>query len=307
MLRSITFALIILFSGPFSTAQITGTVDLEALGITFTIPEGWVAQEMEGGYLLGSYTEPGIILLTTHSGNTIEELKSQADQGLVTQDGLSLRRSGEFEPVGENGIATVFSGTAQGKPAKGYVVGLLNPHGMGVTVMALTEESSYSESFKKTSLQIARSFSFSKVETGPVVQQWKELLEGARLTYMDSYYSSDYSGGSASYSDETVISLCGQGFFNFGSKSENYIDAGGYGGERGYGGGGAAMNSSSQGAGSWEILPDGQGGAALLLKFHNGDVKEYRLEMKDGKTFLNGYRYYRTYASEGADFAPICN
>jgi hypothetical protein len=47
--------------------------------------------------------------------------------------------------------------------------------------------------------------------------------------------------------------------------------------------------------------------ALLRLRFHHGRVAEYRLGWQEGKTYLNGERWYRTtLASDGPEYAPAC-
>jgi hypothetical protein len=293
--------LILIFAITRTSAQTTGEVNLKTLGIQFTIPEGWVGQEMQGGYIVGSNTEPGFAFLTTHNYKTVEHIKQQAMQGIVEQNGTMLNVSGQLEPVGNQGIGAEFSGTLEGQQVKAYIVGLVNPLGDGVTIMATTSPEQYSATHKQLALQLANSMRFSKPETPPIVEEWKQALQNSRLTYMDSYYSSGSSYGGYStgggYSDKEEIHLCGQGYFKYKSKSSMSIDTGG-----------AFGNSSGggQGNGTWEVVGNAQGGATLRLNFQNGEVYEYTLDYQDQKTLLNGKRYFRTYGNGGTNDGPEC-
>ena len=44
----------------------TGTVTYKELGLQFTIPNGWVGQESEGGFIMGHETTPGMIMILLH-------------------------------------------------------------------------------------------------------------------------------------------------------------------------------------------------------------------------------------------------
>lgn len=293
--------LILIFAITKTSAQTTGEVNLKTLGIQFTIPDGWIGQEVNGGYIIASNTEPGFAFLTTHHYKTVEQIKQQAIQGIVEQNGTMLNISGQVEPVGNQGIQAEFEGTLEGQQVKAYIVGLVNPLGDGVTIMATTTPQQYSDIHKQLALQLTSSMRFSKPETPPVVEEWKQALQNSRLTYMDSYSSSSGSYGGYStgggYSDKEEIHLCAQGYFKYKSNSSVSIDTGG------------AFGSSSgggQGNGTWEVVGNAQGGATLRLNFQNGEVYEYTLDYQDQKTLLNGNRYFRTYGNAGTNDGPEC-
>lgn len=284
--------------------QTKGKVEYDHLGISFVIPEGWVGQEMEAGYLIGSDSEAGFAFLTTHQYNTVQQLRQQAQQGIFDQAGTQLMLAGNIEDFGSSGIGAEFSGTLEGQAARAYILGLINEHGDGVTIMSAASPDLYSQKHKNLALNLAESIKFSKPVTPPVVKEWEQTLQNAKLTYMNSYYSSGggvdiggtvYSSGGG-YSDQVEIHLCAQGFFKYKSSSSTTIDNGGFGSSFG----------SGKGNGTWEVVANAQRGATLRLNFYNGEIYEYVLAYEDKKTLLNGKRYYRTYASSGPDYAPDC-
>ncbi len=276
----ITLLLLAIMIGSASAQQLTGLIDLKDLGVQFTIPNGWFGQEAEAALVLGSNTEVGLILMMQHEYSTIAEIKAEADAGLV-EDGIMLQRSGNYETIGTNGIGAEFSGRIQGAQAKAYIASLVNPHGAGITIMSMTESDKFSARYRELAHLIAKSVKFSKPVVPPVVNEWKEALQDTRLSYLSSY-SSGSSGGSSS---SVYIHLCRAGYFKYSSSSSLSIDTGG---AFGYSGG------SGQGNGRWDVLSDGQGGAMLVLYFEDGSTNEYRLSFQDGKTFLNGNRYFKT-------------
>lgn len=282
-------------------AQTTGLVEYKALGISFTIPEGWIGQEMQGGYLIGSNTEPGFVLLSTHQYKTTDQLRQMAQQGIFDQNGTALSLSGNLEVINQNSVGGEFQGTIEGQQVKSYIISVVNLYGDGVTIMTAVSPELYTAVHRNLAVQLANSIRFFKPESPPVVDQWKQQLNNAKLTYMDSYYSSGSSYGGYStgggYNSKEEIHLCGQGYFKYVSSSSMSIDTGGAFGNSAGGG---------QGNGSWEVVGNAQGGATLRLNFHNGEVYEYTLDYQDNKTLLNGKRYFRTYANEGAEYAPDC-
>ncbi len=271
----------LLFS--FATAcvgQVSGTVKLDHLGMAFTIPSGWVGQQTESGYVLGSHAEPGAILLTSHESREIQQLRAEAMKG-ISDEGIFLQLTGEIEPFGSNGIAARYAGSLQGQSVKAYGIGLINPHGLGVSILAVTTPDMFTERHVELAREVARGFRFTSPVATPIVNEWKRALTNARLTYMETY-----SSGSGGYSNKVVIDLCGTGIF---TDSRNYnmsIDTGGAFG---------SDHNSSGGSGSWDVVPDINGNPVLQLNYQDGSVKEYALSYVDEKTLLNGTQYFRTY------------
>ncbi len=287
-----------------SIGQSTGPVEYKYLGIRFTIPDGWVGQENQIGYIVGSHTEPGFALLTTNPSRTMDQLHQQAQQGIHDQNGTMLTLVSQLENLGQNGIGGEFQGTLEGQPVKAFIAGILNPHGDGVTIMAAASTREYSPIHKSLALSLTESIVFFEAETSPIVNEWKQALRNAKLTFMDSHYSGGggvnvdgtvYSTGGG-YNSKVEIHLCDQGYFKYKSSSSVTVDQGAFG----------STSDSGQGAGTWSVIGNAQGGAVLRLSFHNGDMKEYTLDYQNNQTLLNGKRYYRTYASEGAEFGPEC-
>lgn len=282
-------------------AQLSGPMEYKSLGIRFTIPTGWVGQETEEGMVMGSNTEAGLILLLQHTYNSLEQIKQEADQGII-EEGIQLRRSGEYRAEGSKGIGAEFSGIIQGENAKAYVIAVLNPSGGGVSVMAMTTAAVYSEQLVSRAQSLASSVAFFEPVISAEIKEWKAFLSDVRLTYMDSYSSSgisDYEGYSSygGYSTETVISLCKAGYFSLSSQSSTSVDTGGA---------FANSNGSNQGAGTWKVIGDAQGKPLLQLNGHDGTTYEYKLSYEDGKTYLNGSRYFRTLPGDPNGYAPDC-
>lgn len=270
-------------------AQQIGEVDYPYLGIKFTIPAGWKGAETEGAYIIGSDTQPGFILMVPHEIKDVALLKTEARNGL-SEEGIYLSMTSDFESVGPGGIGAEFNGTIQGVAAKAYVVGVINPLGYGVTIIAATDVPNYSPAYKKLAKQVAMSLKFTHPKEPPFASQWKEALNGATLTYMNSSYSSgpsfdgysSYSG----YSSHIEITLCPSGAFSYSSSSSSSIDTGG---------GSMSSGGKDGGQGKWSLTGDAGGNNVLKLEFSNGRVDTYTLSYNNDKTYLNGKRYFRTF------------
>jgi hypothetical protein len=281
-------------------AQDSGQKDFPNLGISFTIPSGWVGQENQSGYLMGSYTDPGIILVMPHQTKDLNQLKGEATQGVHDDQGTSLMPDGPVQDFSNNGIEAFYQGTVGYQPAKAYAVGLINQYGTGVTIIAMTTTDQFSELHKNLAREVAGSVHFSKPVITESKSGWGDMLKNARLTYMHSYSSNTGSYGGyttgGGFSDKEVIDLCAQGYFNHSSSSSLSIDTGGAFGH---------SSDSGQGSGTWKVIVNTQGQDVLQLNFYNGEVYEYVLSLEDNKTFLNGRRFFRTYGTT-ADDGPSC-
>ena len=265
--------------------QATGDVTYPYLGIKFTIPEDWMGQELEEGYLMGSNTEAGFIFMMLHEAQTIEEMKTVAQQGIQEEGGTLLTLTSSLQEHGSGAIGGTFEGTVEYNPAKGYVIGVLNPFGSGVTIMAVTSPDAFSERYQQLAEEVALSLKFAAPKESSEVKEWKEALKGAKLTYLSSYDGSGYGsyGGSNSRSE---ILLCSDQSFSYYSSSFVSVDTGGAFGSAG---------SQDNGYGRWQVTGGVEGDAVLQLSFDDGREHSYDITYKDSKTLLNGSRYFRTY------------
>lgn len=267
--------------------QQTGAIDYKELGLAFTIPQGWVGQESGEGFVMGSNTEPGLLLMLPHETNSIETLRQEAAAG-IEDESIVLKPEGALKAIGSKGIGGLFVGTVQGEKAKAYLIGLINPHGQGLTIMAVTEAGKYTARYEQLALAVANSVRFSKPESAPAVQEWKKELMNKRLSYI--YSSSSHTFGYSGMSETEEMWLCAQGYFQYKSNSSNSFDTGG---AFGYSGG------NEKGAGTWDVVPNNSGGAMIQLTFQNGTVKNFNIQgVKGQKLYLGGYGYFWANAGE---------
>lgn len=267
-------------------------------GFNFIPASGWIAQKTDAGYVLGSNSEKGIILIIPHQYHNLDAMKSAAAEGLADENGTQLQMKGSTKQFGANGIEVSFEGLVQWQQAKAHAIGLLSPFGGGVTIIVAAESASFGPIYENHARSIANSVKFFKPETPSAVNEWKQKLNNSRLTYLWSYYSGGGMDGSyVGGSQKTVIDLCANGNFRYFDDSQMGVDGGG---ASGYSGG------SSNSDGTWEISNQGQN-ALLRLKFHDGRVFEYMLSMQEGKTYLNDKRFFKTYSDDqNADNRPQC-
>ena len=261
-----------------------GDVKNNDWGMSFTKPAGWDGRLTEAGYVLGSNTEKGLLLILPNEAKDMATMRAEAQKGLMEEGGTYLTLAGNLKAVGQNGLAGKYQGTLQGEQANAYVVGLISPHEYGAVVMVAVEPASYGPKYEQLAEELARSIRFFKPVVPPLAQQWKRDLNNCKLSYYDSY--SSYSGGG--YTTKKTFDLCAAGFFRYNLEDETIWNAG-----DGSLTGGYAANYGN-GNGTWSVV--GRGGqAVLVLKFYDGKVWEYEMSTNaDGHTLMNGTRYLRT-------------
>lgn len=282
-----------------SFSQATGKVDYKQLGLSFEIPSGWVGQETQVGYMMGSNTIPGVILLLPHDvPYSLTQIKQQAYQGLNEGNGTVLNLSGELADLGEESVGGLFTGTLEWQPAKAYIIGMRNPHGLGMTIVAVTTAENFNNQYQQYAQTVMNSIQFRKPESKEDIGEWKAWMKNVKLTYMESYSSispgvDGMTGGGYSLSKE--IDLCGQGYFIYYGSSNVSV---GSDNSSGY------NHSNTNGNGTWDIIVGHTGAPTLVLNFNNGNTSSYTLNYKDSKLYLDGTRYFRTMKGE---YAPSCN
>ncbi len=279
-------------------AQATGKVDYPELGVSFHVPEGWIGYKVTPGFAITSSKTKGIILIVTHDMHSIPDMEEEAKNGIEIGPTTLLNPINGVEKIADNAIAGMYNGIIDSKPAKALIVGMINPHGYGITILCATGADLFTEDLKKTGLMVTKSVTFynPKAQTNAIITQEEstelsELFKNCRLTYMESYGTS---GGG--YSNRTTMDLCRKGYFKHSSVSSMSMDTGG---SSGYGG------NNNQGSGTWRVLKK-QSQSVLQLSFYNGEVYEYIITIdEEDKTYLNGERYFRTYKGAGK-YAPNC-
>ena len=123
--------------------------------------------------------------------------------------------------------------------------------------------------------------------SSPLVREWTAHLAGKKITYIDSYSSSD-AGGYGGYSNRWEAYLCSDGTFQFRSSSSVNADVGGV-----FGGSSGADSF----AGQWRIVEhNGQ----PVLQYQRTELigtdqgQWVALAHRNGETYFDGSRVYVT-------------
>jgi hypothetical protein len=252
-----------------------------AWGVRFTPPAGYQAQREQIWYLLKSSNREGGLVVMPHTSATLPDLKKIATEGFLIGEDTKLTPRGPVQQVNANTIAVDYAGTLEGQSAQARMVAVLSPHGGGAFVMATARTQQFTPEHAALAEAVARTFRFEKIDTTSVTGFWRQRLTGRKLQYF-SRYSSSGVGGFSGYSEHKQLSLCSDGSFLFSGDFSGAINVPG-----------ASANLGNRGgnAGSWKIVPQLKQ-AVLQLSFADGSKASYTLALEDGKTFLNGNRWY---------------
>lgn len=277
-------------------AQSAQKLEYPSLGVSIEIPSGLTAQEGDEVILLSSYSLPQtLFVLSMHEYSSIDELKEAASEPYTEDNGTRLSLKGELRDIGSDAVGGTFSGTAAGAPAEAFIIGKLNPHGNGVSIIAVSTNNATSlQVLEEYAVKINAGIRFSEADD-PTLTEYRNRITNARLQYSSSYSSSGGIGGSSNYSE--TYDICGAGYFiyygsssiSMGSNSTNV-----------YGG----SNSSSQGNGSWNVELNSSGEPVLVLSYNNGNEERYTLYYERGYLQMNGTKHT---IGRGSEYGPACN
>jgi hypothetical protein len=128
-------------------------------GYFFTAPAGWQGEQTETGFVFRSTTKPGLMIVLPHELTSLGELEAEARMG-IEEDGVMLFLDGEVTRWEANGVAAKFKGTVQGRQARAQAIGLLSPHGGGVTVLAMVDSNAFDATYVIDVEAVAKSVVF---------------------------------------------------------------------------------------------------------------------------------------------------
>lgn len=240
------------------------------------------AQGLGGNYM--HQTEQGTIrLVLENAGNTVT--------GTMTGvDGSVSKLRGEFD--GQKAVGTISTGDASGWFAAGFFEGKLTlliaevdpstgqpnlDDGWRLDFTRTTGAAQPGGPAPMPQRPQAQQGDGQQPAVTPLVQQWSQHLRGKKVTFMESYYSSD-ARGSGGYSTQWDAYLCSDGTFHFRRGGSASVDAGGTGYAR----------SNNAFSGRWRIIE--QNGQAILQY-----QREEQLGTDEGEWVALGFRDGNTY------------
>ncbi len=253
-------------------------------GINFTPPAGWEGEETAYGYVLGSHTHPGLIIIDLHEIDSMQQLKMLAAQELTDGSSYALAPVGVAQAIDEQTLAGEFQGWFGGEQARAYAAAMVNPHGPGLLILGVTSAAAYGPAQRQAVLELVESVTFSARERGEIDQQWTQRLADHRLIHMSSSGGSR-SGSSGFASSRTEADLCRGGRFSFSSSSQVAATVPGVSGH---------SHGGDSGSGQWRVETGSGDAGVLILEFDDGRMQEYRLTPRSeaGEINVDGERWF---------------
>ena len=272
-------------------------------GYSFRVPAAWKGKQVDDGYMLGHDTTYGAVLITSTPGATraqaLEEARKQCAEGMKIKEGLVLQNSLPLQTIGNDMLVTEFSGGTE-EHLTAYLIVKFSEHS-GIAVTVITTTSHFTDEHRIVAQAVINSAKLFKPVPRPRDKQWERKLTNRKLSYLYSSSSSGYDGSYTGSSTTIRIGLC-PGHFTYYSNDSYTVNAGmGVGSNTGSGST-AVGHSSGKGQGTWKVEKRGNR-STLVLDFHDGTVREYNLSKDEGKTYLDGTRYFNT----GGDQGPSCD
>ncbi len=302
MFRYVLISLLLFFGhNAFGQEGLSGHVRFERFGMEFDLPKGWIGEVGEELIVVSNEDSPFNKIILSLNTNSVAELEAATKEPLTDNDGTYLLLTSELTHPDANSIAGYYKGMVEWQSCEGYVIGASNPGGYGLSILSLAFGGEPIEVMRALGEELFSTLNFFPVKTTSSAKPKEEkevsgnskyvkMFQNVRLTYMHSY-----SSGGGGTSSENIIELCSAGYFHYSDK--NTISTG-TAGSSVYG------DSKDKGQGTWKVLKEG-GKDVLKLFFSDGSTMTMILSMEGDKLFLDGYRYFKTYAGE--DMTPNCH
>lgn len=241
-------------------------------GIKFGLPQGWIKQQNMEGAIVGHNTIAGMVLVTPHMAQDLQEMQAEMLQG-IQEEGSYLSPSGGIEQVSGNVLAGEYSGIADGTQVKARGYGILSPNGGGAYLIAVTTPDMLGNELVGAAESMLNSVQFFKVDAGDLMQHFAG--HWSRHSQHADMYMSFYPDGT--YAEQTDISASGDFTDGAGNWTGGWSAAGG-----------------DKGQGRWTVRGNKDQGT-IIVKMNDGNeyYYEYRVHIEDG------YKYYNEYYFNG--------
>ncbi len=254
----------------------------EQAGVSLAVPSGWKAQKQAaGGYILASDVHKGLILITGHAYNSVQQMEQDSGEGIQDpQNNTSLMFTGQSVAVGSNGMGCEMSGSVQGTPAKAYTVGLVSPHGGGIIIIALTSAEAFTAQYRQWAEEMAASTRFTEPKLDTALMQW---FAGKYWRYTSS------SSYTSVYATESSMTFCANGLYH-----DSYESGGSGTGSDQYGNQTMAYGAvgTDSNRARWMIRGNKQQGVITVIKPDGSSYDlNYRAVGEGQDMYFDGTRY----------------
>ncbi len=248
---------------------------LPELGYRIVIDDRYALSSETGGvYLFTTPNQRSMILVRNWPGLTAEAVGEASRQG-YREEGLALSVKGKavvHSPDGGWGMTFPVAGMFEGHRIEGRLGGFVGTQGQGMVVLVAAVPAQWPDD-RRLAASVIDSIGFIEYAGDEDFNRWRQYLSGRRLAYR-----STYEGGSS----REDYYLCSDGRFLQSAGDADFSSAPGV---------SVFGQSHDRAAGDWRLVRDGRD-VYLVFRYGNGEEEHARLEDRQGKTLLNGVRYY---------------
>ncbi|MEL7368698.1 MAG: hypothetical protein AAFN74_07295 [Myxococcota bacterium] len=237
-------------------------VGFEELGISFRLPKAFKGALRDEVFLMASDQERGMILGIADTGVSMTDMIQQMSQP-IPLDSTVLQPVGQPTRGRGKTVSSKYTATVGDQVLAGRARARLLKDGTAVAFISIAPSAKSAQQRLDAIFRSLRQM--PKPKPGQSSGQWANKLRGNTLTYMKT---------GNGLSTKRHIQLCPNGQFTYYS-SESYLSGS-------FSGVGQGNNR-----GTYVIR-----GNALVLTWANGNVDRRSLSTKNGKTFVNGVRWF---------------
>lgn len=251
------------------------TLDVRQLGLSFTLPQGWVGALQGDSFLVGSHTIGGFVILSADK-MTVDDAKVLLSQPQDLGDGYILYPQGT--PQTTSGTVRVNCLVTDGSTQlDGRVHVKVGKHGVGLAIVAVAPSRQLGP-VAQAADAIEQSVTFKKPAVprpSPLKGEWKAQLAGVKIIRF-------YTG--SGYREKEYYNFCPNGTFY------RVFEAGGF-----------TPNVASgafldENGGTWSAagtLDNGQ----VTLRYRNGTTHVLTVAIQHEKLMVDGQRWLRDRAT----------
>ncbi len=153
----------------------------EEHGFELGIEDDVKYRRLQIGYVFGHPGLNGLMMMLFHHNNSMEELKTEMYAGFFDDSGYNIQVDGKLKELSDDKVMANYKGKAEGKPARGFGIGVLSPFGGGVLAAAISTPENFSEQHMDFVEDLVQSLDFFEPMKEDGSREWTNYLQGKTL------------------------------------------------------------------------------------------------------------------------------
>ena len=162
----------------FSMQKITD----EEHGFELMLADDVKCRHLQIGYVFGHARLNGLMMMLYHHNHSMEELKTEMYAGFFDDSGYNIQVDGKLKNLSEDKVMANYKGKAEGKPARGFGIGVLSPFGGGVLAAAISTPENFSDMHMDFVEDLVQGLDFFEPVKEDGSGEWTAYLRGKTLS-----------------------------------------------------------------------------------------------------------------------------